>query len=369
MLTRVLYIRIAVLEFQKEHRRLTPEESRRLAIIAFSNNPVDVTIDDLFTLETTPCQFSTSPVCTMMEGKMGITANLSDNLDLIIASILDAIQEVMNLDFLVGLLCTEEPCSVTKVEYWGDTLAQVESNVDLILGAEKEEDEARDGDETPIFLFAAVPLVLLAAFMFLMAHNRQNRQILTPAEFADLEDYIITGTGDPPRSFHEGMYHYTRAGARYLSTNCRGCHETRKMGMLHSFSDLHPINEDRMYDATGRSISFSYDENSVSTGEVDVDPSSHRKLFLVQPSEKNLGQKASTVDVHQCSSATCRICAYKPKDVAFVVAPRDEERASMSYLPGAYAVDLHNDSGSWSAGQDSASLEQDSISMEQQNSI
>jgi hypothetical protein len=489
----------------------------------------------------------------MMKGRMGISAHASDNLDLILASILDAIQEVMTLDFLLGPLCMEEPCIVVKVEFWGDTLDQVAANVDTILGipdytdpedddgngggvignplpgggddddsgggddddddddddnggevignplpgdgddddddddgtsgtgdddddddddnggevignplpgdgddddddddgtsgtgddddddddddggevignplpgdgddddddddgtsgtgddddddddggspvdgtGDDDDDDDEDGDQdvvidsgdgnnttisevntleeedddddSQIFLFAAVPLALLAAFMFLLARNRQKRQVMTPAELADLEDYILTGTGDPPRSFHEGMYHYTRAGARYLSTNCRDCHETRKMGMMHSFSDLHPINENHMYDEAGRSISCSYDSASVDTAEVEAsehDPSAHRKLFLVQPSDANLGQKASTVDVHQCSSATCRICSYKPKDVAFI-SPRAEE-PSMSYLPAAYSADLHDD-GSWSVGQDSVSVEQEQDSI------
>lgn len=108
----------AVNQFKSGHRRLT-DEARKLSIIAFNNNPMDETIDNLFTSATTPCQFSNSNVCSMMKGRMGITAHASDNISLIVASILDAIQDVMDLDLLLEPLCGfENPCIVEKVEFW-----------------------------------------------------------------------------------------------------------------------------------------------------------------------------------------------------------------------------------------------------------
>jgi hypothetical protein len=46
--------------------------------------------------------------------------------------------------------------------------------------------------------------------------------------------------------------------------------------------------------------------------------SDHRKKSLVVPSQVGLGVRHSTVDVHQCTSANCKICNYKPKDVEFI---------------------------------------------------
>jgi hypothetical protein len=56
----------------------------------------------------------------------------------------------------------------------------------------------------------------------------------------------ITGTGDPPRSFHVGIYHYTRGGARYLSTNCIHCQETKQNGFLY-VDGIDPQNEPSNY--------------------------------------------------------------------------------------------------------------------------
>ena len=50
----------------------------------------------------------------------------------------------------------------------------------------------------------------------------------------------------------------------------------------------------------------------------DTDFSEHRKNNLVSGSEVGLGVKHSSVDVHQCTSARCTICNYKPKDVEFI---------------------------------------------------
>jgi len=52
--------------------------------------------------------------------------------------------------------------------------------------------------------------------------------------------------------------------------------------------------------------------------ESDREFSNHRKSNLVTPSEASLGARHSTVDVHQCNSARCKICNYKPQDVEFV---------------------------------------------------
>jgi hypothetical protein len=47
-----------------------------------------------------------------------------------------------------------------------------------------------------------------------------------------------------------------------------------------------------------------------------------------------LGVKHSSIDVHQCTSATCPICAYKPRDVSFV-----GNIAQQTYSTGAFGDD------------------------------
>ena len=46
--------------------------------------------------------------------------------------------------------------------------------------------------------------------------------------------------------------------------------------------------------------------------------SDNRQMNLVAASEVSLGVKHSAIDVHQCTSAQCSICDYKPNDVEFV---------------------------------------------------
>jgi len=58
----------------------------------------------------------------------------------------------------------------------------------------------------------------------------------------------------------------------------------------------------------------------VAIGKLDSHDSysTHRKKNLVRASDVSLGARHSTVDVHKCTSASCKICKYKPKDVEFV---------------------------------------------------
>jgi hypothetical protein len=265
---------------------------------------------------------------------------------LVVASVLDALQHAMDEDLLVETFdpkCKADVCSIEKVAWLGVTLDEARAggggsggdNTDRFEGDKGDSSES-DENTVPVVLFAAIPMALLLAFALLLARNKRKRDVKTPAQLLDIdEDHVIVGTGDPPRCFHEGMYHYTRSGARYLSTNCQSCANTRRMGLF-TDADLPTISEGRLYDpASDSDGDFSLEDGSVGSEEENAaygdhhDSSHRRKRMLVQASSKNLGKKGSFVDVHQCTSATCRICTYRPSDVAFVASPKASPAAKM----------------------------------------
>jgi hypothetical protein len=271
---------------------------------------------------------------------MNVVAHRSDGVHLAVASVLDAVQKAMDDDLLVDDFnsdCTEGGllCSIEKVTWLGVTLDEVKGigggdNPDEIGRGDIPNPSEDDNNDVPIVLYAAIPMALLLFFALLLAKNKRQRDVKTPAQLLAIdEDHVIVGTGDPPRCFHEGMYHYTRSGARYLSTNCQSCADTRRMGLF-TDADLPTISEGRLYDPESHSDGdFSFEDVSVGSEEddpfathVELHDSSHRrKRMLVPACSKNLGRKGSFVDVHQCTSATCRICTYRPSDVAFVASP------------------------------------------------
>ncbi len=68
--------------------------------------------------------------------------------------------------------------------------------------------------------------------------------------------------------------------------------------------------------------------------------SDHRRNNLVSGADVGLGVRHSTVDVHQCTSARCTICNYKPKDVEFVhKSPTTPDVSTGSFFPDDEAND------------------------------
>ena len=279
-------------------------------------------------------------------------AHQTDDLQIVVASILDATEAVMDNGLLVDDISSD---TISKVIWLGETMDEVIAGggVGGLPGDGDTGDgsngiiapDGGDEDESgvPLVLYAAIPMVLLLLFAMLLAKNRK-RDVMTPAELLDLDQcHVIVGTGDPPRSFHEGMYHYTRSGARYLSTNCADCAETRRIGFF-TDADLPTITEGQLYDpASPSDRSFSFDDISLEESDIMVDvlgadqskDSSHRrKRTLVEPTTSNLGKKGSAIDVHQCSSATCRLCSYRPDNVNFVAYPRASSLAPASAEDG-----------------------------------
>jgi hypothetical protein len=275
---------------------------------------------------------------------MSLVSHQTDNLDVVVASILDATESVMDLDLLTNDI---EGGIISKVIWLGETLEEVKNGAagsgtgggvvvvpeeDPVVQIEKGDENAIVDDkksEVPRVLYAAIPMAFLLAFALLLARNKRKRDVRIPADLLSLDqDHVVVGTGDPPRCFHEGMYHYTRSGARYLSTNCADCAETRRIGFFTDTDDLATITEGRLYDPASPSFSFEDVSEDEELARKESNSSHHRKRSLVTPSSRNLGKKHSSVDVHQCTSATCRICAHRAGDVAFVLSPKAASRTS-----------------------------------------
>jgi hypothetical protein len=240
--------------------------------------------------------------------------HVTSNVSLAIASIYDSTEYAMNSSTTMILEGNEDFETVTNLKWLGTT------EDDAIAGGPGGGTGGSSSANTvPIAYAVSVPLLILMALALFVARNKARRQAMTPRQLMALEEdqpSVLVGTGDPPRSFHEGMYHYTRHGARYLSTNCPDCIETKRNGFF-TETDLETIHEGK-YESF-EEISFVTTGVSMGTKEDSGhDPSAHRKRNLVEASDNALGVKHSSIDVHQCTSSTCTICAYRPRDVAFI---------------------------------------------------
>ena len=295
---------------------------------------------------------------------MSVVANGNDWVGHMRASLLDAVQDSMDKDILLG----NDIQHVSKVKWLGTTMedainggpvggsiggAGSSTGDEGTLDTGSTEDvngeskvAPNDGDFTLRTVFAvSIPLLLLMFLGFLLAKKkgRENRQALTVGQAQALAsksgNYKVYGTGDPPRSFHEGLYHYTRGGARYLSTCCPHCIETRRNGYF-----LDDILEDNLATITeGERYPPSYDDISMETEGSD----STNGIRLVSPNSKDLGARHCGIDVHNCSSATCAICKRRAENVAFIASPTAAQRArsfptspiARAYFPDAISDD------------------------------
>jgi hypothetical protein len=273
---------------------------------------------------------------------MTVAAHQNDGLELLIASILDATQAAIEQNVLLPAFTGTE-FGVSNIKWLGETeetainggpfVIDVGDAVDIpivpvpVPVPEPEPDATEtvvlventsDDSGIPVVVAVSIPLIVLVAFAFLLAKKNGKRNIMTANQYLDQGGYCnMVGTGDPPRSFHEGLYHYTRSGARYLSTNCEHCHETRRNGFF-TEEDLATINEGQLYDPE----SPPSDSNSYCSEE-SCEPADvfSADWTLVSPSSKNLGGRHSGMDVHNCSSATCKICNPQRNDLAFATPP------------------------------------------------
>jgi len=176
-----------------------------------------------------------------------------------------------------------------------------------VFAKDAEEYQTEDGGNR---MAMAVGIPLIVGLLIGLLLYKKQRRTMTASEYNEMmaSDYVIVGTGDPPGSFHEGLYHYTKGGLRYLSTNCENCLETRR-NTFYTDSGLPTILENDVYQDNNRDREF---------------------VGVVSPDSKDLGSRHLGIDVHRCTSSTCVRCnnTHRHNTVNFI-SSTEKTRASM----------------------------------------
>jgi hypothetical protein len=266
---------------------------------------------------------------------MRILAHKVDNVDYLIASLRDYIEESMadpaayvgpetpNLVFLSYLGDSSDEAlndgGDGDIAVWELDFSDVDTNANntnsstdyvdggyILAGVIRGEDD-NDGS---VVLIIGVTIPLLFGLMAAAIFMQKKRGTMTEVGYKDnmmTSDFVLIGTGDHPSSFHEGLYHYMRDGTRYLSTRCEGCLETRK-NSFYTDNNLGTIMEDEEFeDVTG------------------------------------LGAKNSTINVHKCTSAVCNRCTPAPANqTSFVAASGIRNRVIISDDDNLVFNDVHS---------------------------
>lgn len=237
--------------------------------------------------------------CFVVQGGLTIKARESDDLNKTIESMLDEVADAMTNDKLLG----EDIPNVTKVTYLGTSQEDVENagREQGIVGAGVTSGEdSIDGDNTVLIVGICASVLLLALLLLLVYRRKRNSNFLALAD--DGKGFKpLPGTGDPPGSFHHGVYHYFRDGQSYLSTNCYECHETRML----SNSDY------------GRVVTAPIEESASTDAYYDK---------LIRANSKDIGNGHSGMNVHRCASSTCHLCSPNRKAVTMVKIARNNSR-------------------------------------------
>jgi hypothetical protein len=191
--------------------------------------------------------------------------------------------------------------TVRKIVYLGDNETQVLAWGDGGGGGANNgrgENFVEEDDDKNLarILVASIFGAALVALLLLLV--RKKRTMMTQTRARQLEAIAFGAVSseesshgaDPPGSFHQGYYHYTKDGVRYLSPYCQTCLETeRQLALGHG---LETIAEDEEF-------------------------MEGRNFRLVGANSKDLGGKHSTMNVHSCTSATCLQCG-TVKDPTFL---------------------------------------------------
>jgi hypothetical protein len=233
--------------------------------------------------------------CFVYQGIMTFLSHATDDLTMSIAAIRAGIKHAMDDD---SLLDPAELPTVRKIVYLGDTAEDVLAwgggggigRGDIFATGGK------DKAYVPVLTASIFGAALLALLLLLLRKKRtmqtqtRSRELDGAAAVAASSSEESSHGADPPGSFHQGYYHYTKDGVRYLSPYCQTCRETeRQLALGHG---LETIAEDEEF----------------------MEGSDFR---LVDANSKDLGGKHSTMDVHNCTSATCLQCRTE-KDPTFL---------------------------------------------------
>ena len=175
-----------------------------------------------------------------------------------------------------------------------------------------------DDNSRGIALGVGIPvaLVFLIAGFFVSRHQIATTRQMRLSEagmYGTLSSILgtmtetrrIAGTGDPPSSFHEGLYHYMGDGTRYLSTNCSDCLETRR-NSFYTDDNLGTIPEDQEYEDAIFGQSYYQDEEE----EEDETQNSGNRSYL---GHLVRGHAVARPNVHVCNSALCDYCSGRNK--------------------------------------------------------
>jgi hypothetical protein len=281
--------------------------------------------------------------CKIINGSMRIIAHVEDDVDFAIAALRDGLENAMTN----GLGQNDDIQGIQFLSYLGDseddvlalitggrsddvtgdasggsttTITNVTTNGSssgtrganntnatdgglVAAGITNNATQQEDDDSNIILLFAlGLPLLVALALLAFLRKNKRTIVVTTPYHGLRncTPEYVIPGTGDPPGHFHEGLFHYMNHGQAYLSTNCEICFETRRD--LRYVDEIDGSESDRSvyHDLATILENEPYDKASLDSYEESV-------LSRADP-DRNLNQQHMGMDVHKCSSATCKIC-------------------------------------------------------------
>ena len=173
---------------------------------------------------------------------------------------------------------------------------------------------------TPVIVVGIVGATLVALMLLLLRKRRRvvtERQLESGLALAAADE--DSADGDPEGAFHQGYYHYTRDGVRYLSPYCQTCLETeRQLALGHG---LETISEDEEF----------------------MEGRLHK---LVPANSKDLGGVHSSMDVHGCTSATCQQCADRRNSDLNFVKWKIHQDGSVETTPSADGLDTISEGSS-----------------------
>ena len=192
---------------------------------------------------------------------------------------------------------------VERVSYLGDSLEDVtaalgppfdgtpvvEQIQESTIGPGDDNDDDDDDSQMGVIIGASLAAAFIA-LLALLLHRRRTRQLEEGKgidldemnsfeEEGELDENALYQSYDAePGSFHLGQFHYTKDGRRYLSPSCELCRANSAFNM-------------------------------------------NRDSSFIRANSKDLGSKHSSLDVHECTSATCIRCQNgTPGQVEFIKA-------------------------------------------------
>jgi hypothetical protein len=169
--------------------------------------------------------------------------------------------------------------------------------------------------KSPVGLVFAIflPLVVILLLSMLLIKRRSKVKNAFGNEVQSWEEYdpsnnMIRGTGDPPDSYHDGLYHYMNLGTqKYLSTRCTLCLETKRN--ISSGPYLAALKCNTSTSNLANIVSSQYRNDDWNANDNDeMDGKDEAYQMARARSDMKLGQQHMGMDVHVCQSSTCVRC-------------------------------------------------------------